>query len=518
MDALIYERRTLPKNDCWRLCAGYAGSGVLAQSLLVSIHGVRGIEPVSIRLHKLVSDDDVPSADGRKGIASVRRSWLLTALLFCVFIEQASAQVAETLGLTQAVDAALQNSPIIRGAQLGVERSRQTLAEADAGRTPRIGLTQTVTRGNNPVFVFGSLLEQNRFGPANFDVQSLNNPASLTNFRTALSADLTVFNRGTTSRIAQANIGQERAELENRLAEQRVRFDVVTKYFGLALAETELGVTNDALRLAEADVVRARNRVDAGLTVVSDLLAAQVQLAEFKHQQIQSVGHQASALAALNVSIGTPHNAAHKLTTEFRQNNFDVPGTDELVSRALLNRPEYRQSQSAVEIAQHRLAEQGAIYIPEVRVFASAGYSSRNLVAGSTDYTIGAGATFDLLDYGRRARVSQAEVDKQLAETEQSRIADQIRVEVIDAYHRYRAACQQEQVAEAALAQAMEGLRIIQDRYEAGLTTITELLRAEITVVRAQMNVAVARHDQYLGYAGVLLATGDLNDVRVFER
>jgi outer membrane protein TolC len=399
-----------------------------------------------------------------------------------------------------------------------VERSRYALSEAGADRTPRIGLTQTVTRGNNPVFVFGSLLEQNHFGPTNFDVQSLNNPESLTNFRTALSADLTVFNRGTTSRIAQANIGVERAESENRLAEQRVRFDVVTKYFGLALAETELSVANEALRLAEADVVRARDRVDAGLTVESDLLAAQVQLAEFKHQQIQSDGHKAAALAALNVSIGAPHSTAHKLTTEFQRKHFDIPGTDDLVSRALLNRPEYRQSHYAVEVAQHRLSEQGAIYLPEVRVFASAGYSSRNLVAGSTDYTAGAGATFDLMDYGRRARISQAQLDKQLAETEQSRIADQIRIEVIEAYHRYRAAFQQEQVAEAAMAQAIEGLRIIQDRYEAGLTTITELLRGETAVVRARMNVAVARHDQYLGYAGVLLAAGDLNDVTVFER
>jgi outer membrane protein TolC len=447
----------------------------------------------------------------------VKKRWFLTVLVVCISIEQAVAQTGD-LGLTKAVDTAFLSSPLVRAAQLGLERSRSGLAEADAERTPRIGLSETLSRGNNPVFVFGSLLEQSRFGPANFDVQSLNNPASLTNFRTALSADLTVFNRKTTSRIAQANSGVERAEWERRLIEQRLRFEVVARYFDLALADMELGVSNEALRLAEADVVRARNRMDAGLSVESDLLAAQVQLAEFKHQQIQSEGRKAAALAALNVLMGAPHNTAHKLTTEIQPKHFNVPGTDELVSRALSNRADYRQSQTAVEIAQHRLSEQGAIYLPEVRVFASLGYSSRNLVSGSADYTVGAGATFDLLDYGRRARISQAELDKQLAETEQARIADRIRVEVIEAYHRYRSTGQQAQVAEAALAQAIEGLRIVQDRYEAGLTTITELLRAETAVVRARMNVAGARHGQYLGYASVLLAAGDLNDVGAFER
>ena len=72
-------------------------------------------------------------------------------------------------------------------------------------------------------------------------------------------------------------------------------------------------------------------------------------------------------------------------------------------------------------------------------------------------------------------------------------------------------------MAEAALGQAAEGLRILQDRYEAGLTTITDVLRAETALVRMRMNVSVSRHDHYLGYANVLLSAGELNDVKAFE-
>jgi hypothetical protein len=32
-----------------------------------------------------------------------------------------------------------------------------------------------------------------------------------------------------------------------------------------------------------------------------------------------------------------------------------------------------------------------------------------------------------------------------------------------------------------------------------------------------RMNVAVSRHDHYLGYANVLLSIGELNDVKAFE-
>jgi outer membrane protein TolC len=94
---------------------------------------------------------------------------------------------------------------------------------------------------------------------------------------------------------------------------------------------------------------------------------------------------------------------------------------------------------------------------------------------------------------------------------------DQIVVEVARAYHQYRTAVQQLEVTEAALSQAEEALRIIQDRYEAGLTTVTDLLRAETALVRARMNVTTATGAQYISYASILLATGEFNDVHAFE-
>ena len=68
--------------------------------------------------------------------------------------------------------------------------------------------------------MFGSLLEQAQFGPANFELPTLDNPASLTNFRTVLSADLSLFDgRKTSVRVAQARIGNDVALVQNQAAE-----------------------------------------------------------------------------------------------------------------------------------------------------------------------------------------------------------------------------------------------------------------------------------------------------------
>jgi outer membrane protein TolC len=99
----------------------------------------------------------------------------------------------EKLTLDRAVDFAMRNHPLIRAAASGREIVDAQLSEAQAGHWPLFQFSEIFTHSNNPVFVFGSLLEQSRFGPQNFNIDSLNNPSSLSNFRTALIVRMPIF-------------------------------------------------------------------------------------------------------------------------------------------------------------------------------------------------------------------------------------------------------------------------------------------------------------------------------------
>ncbi len=428
------------------------------------------------------------------------------------------AQTRTDLSLSSAVQAALDSQPLMRSAELAIDLAGKRVSEARSAHVPTVKIMETLTRGNNPVFVFGSLLEQSRFGPQNFSLSALNNPASITNIRSVISASLSPFDgTRTSSRIAKANIVRDQAALQKTAAEQRVRFEVLRLYFGVLVAGENRHVTDEAVRTAEADLNRTRDRIDAGLAVESDRLAAQVQLSEFIKQQIEAEGNLATAIVALNVSIGASSSSQYKLTSTLVKKNFFIPGQDELVRRAMLNRADYSQMNSGIQFAERQLSERRSEYVPELNVFGSFGSSGRNWSTGSTDYAVGAGITFNLFDPGRASRVSQAYIQQNLAQTERDRVRDQIIVEVARAYYQYRTAVQQLEVAEAALSQATEALRIIQDRYEAGLATVTDLLRAETALVRARMSVTSAIEAQYIGYANILLATGEFNDVHAFE-
>jgi outer membrane protein TolC len=59
---------------------------------------------------------------------------------------------------------------------------------------------------------------------------------------------------------------------------------------------------------------------------------------------------------------------------------------------------------------------------------------------------------------------------------------------------------------------------VVQNRYEAGLATITELLRAETATAQARMNLIAAEYSQRMSYANVLFATGTLTNAGVFAK
>ena len=68
----------------------------------------------------------------------------------------------------------------------------------------------------------------------------------------------------------------------------------------------------------------------------------------------------------------------------------------------------------------------------------------------------------------------------------------------------------QVETAQAAMDQSAESLRIVKNRYDAGLATITDLLRAEDAERQSQFNYWHAVYGNAMAYTELLYATGTL--------
>jgi outer membrane protein len=423
----------------------------------------------------------------------------------------------EKMTLDQAVDLALRNHPLLRAAVSGREIVDAQMREAQAGYWPLLQFSEIFTHSNNPVFVFGSLLEQSRFGPQNFNIDSLNSPSPLSNFRTALIVRMPVFDQlETPTRVSQARIGQEQSDKQQDQIKQQVRLEVIRSYYGVLVAEGKKEVAAEAVKMAEAEVGRIRDYYETGMVVQADLLAAQVQLSEFRQQAIDATGEAVIMYAALNTALGVPDLPPQKVAGRLTEKGFVLPGLEDLVQSALSYRPDYARAGLTVRAQEKRVRGAWGQYLPKVDVFSTYGLSGRDLASGSSDYAIGAGLTYNIFDHSRSAKLDQARAAQSAASAEREHLSNQIRLEVVRAYQQYVSARERLNLASETVAQAKEALRIVEDRYHEGLTTITEVLRAQTAFVRTRQSLLNARYDYYLGYAQVLIATGRLTDIQPF--
>ncbi|MGZ5472761.1 MAG: TolC family protein [Thermoanaerobaculia bacterium] len=429
----------------------------------------------------------------------------------------ASTAAAESLTLRDAVGEALARHPAIAvaGARQVVATARE--AEARAGRFPRVDVAETVTRSNNPVFVFGSLLEQGEFAPRHFDPAFLNAPEALTNFRASITARYAAFDRfRTTTAVRQARNGMDRAGVELEETRQRVRSEAIARYYGVLVAQEKLAVAREAVRFAEADAKAARDRFEQGLVVESDALSADVQLAGFRQRVIAAQGELAVARAALGrvLQRDVPENLTLGPGLPAGETGLQAQAPE--LERALAQRAPVRSAASNVTDTELRLkAERGSL-LPRVDAFGTFGASGGTFGDRNSDHMAGIAVTFDLFDRGRSARIAAARAEIDAARAGEALARDAVTMEVVTAWHRLRTARESASVAAQAVGQADAAARIVRDRYEQGLTTITEQLRAQTALVSARFELLAARYESLVAQAELLRATGDLNDVDSF--
>ena len=443
---------------------------------------------------------------------------VLWAVLIVSAHTSAQSPFVARLDLEAAVEKAVSSNP-----QAGLSASKIRIAEArtreaKTGKKPSVDFTQSFTRSNNPVFVFGSLLEQGRFSASNFAIQSLNNPGAVSNFRSAINVQVPLFDQNQTrSRVDQAEIAIRQAELQAESVRQKLTFEVIRAFYGAILASEMLDVDKQAVRSAQANRKKTKDMVDVGMTTEADFLASEVEVARAMQQSLESESEFAVTMASLNLLLTDEPDAERDLVGDLGEKYFPVDDQKSLIRIALESRPDYLIALLQSQISQSRTRAVRDQKLPRVDAFGNFGHSSPYIANGSTDYTVGVSLKYTLFDAGRKARVEQAAEAETSAEAERQILASQITLEVVQAFQKYKTAKEKIKVSIRSITHADEAVRIVQDRYRFGLTTFTEVIRGETALVRAKHDLLAARYDYYVSYASVLLATGRLKDVSFFD-
>lgn len=306
----------------------------------------------------------------------------------------------------------------------------------------------------------------------------------------------------------QAQVAADIARLQYERGRQTVAFNVTVAYFAVLQAQATRTVAEEAVRRAEANLRDVRNFEKRGTAVRNDVLRAEVQVAEMRLAQVSARTAEATAVAALNQAVGLHVSAPTQVAERKEEPAFDLSLAQSL-QLAVDFREEFQVVLRAISSRAFGIDAAGAEFLPRVYVGGSGihqegpGLTRQDLFAG------GLMVQMDLFEGGRRlARLDQAKSELREAVAQAKEVCDRISYEVVAAYLAIDDARQRIELARTAVTQAQENLRLVHNLARRGDATPTEIVDAELVLIRSEQNKNTALFDYQTALARLAYAVG----------
>jgi outer membrane protein TolC len=441
----------------------------------------------------------------------ISRLYQTLGLTLLLFMGGLAATAQEPLTLRQAVDQALGQNPAAAMANAGGQEARSAATMARTQLLPHLNFTEDISRGDDPVYAFGTRLRQRQFTQDDFALNDLNRPQPIGNFATRFSGSWTAFDSFKTQReIRRADLSRASASSSSKAVDQQIVLRVVEAYQSVLYAQREIDVAQHEQETAAALLNSVAQHVKAGLAVESDQMSAEVNVAARKEELIAAQGNLELEWAELREAMGTPVLKASELKP-IEPHVFMQVALDEEIATAAKTRPDLMalvQTQSAqgsaVGAARSEFGPTVSAYGNWEEDRGSLGSSEGN------NWVAGVQISVDILPASKRAQLAQESAAKQRIDAQLSASQQHMRLEVSRAHILLQTAALTLDTARAALNQSAESLRILKNRYGAGLATITDLLRAEDAERQSQSMYWKAVYGNTMAFTELLYATGTL--------
>jgi outer membrane protein TolC len=387
------------------------------------------------------------------------------------------------LTLDQAVSWGLRDNPRLRqmAAQTQVARANADIAYAPF--LPEVGTSFRYSGFTQPVLPGGS------FVPASIS-------SGVQSFMLAeAGVQYTIADFGRRAgRYGQAVHQSQSQSLAQVRANQTIAFEVAQAYFRLLAAQAIVRVREEALRDAERILADTKARLEGGVVEREAVLRAEVELSDARQHLLIAIQGVRDAEASLNVVMGRNPTAPLRIADVAARPPFRQT-LEQCLALAIVERREIGMAREAVAEARHAVQEARGEQLPKVYVRGTAiRVDSPGPLNGfiegigiHVDQPVYAGGR-----YQSQRRMTEAQVVAALAGLQA--VLDNVSLQVTIAYQAIDTDRQRIDLAESAVVQARENLRLTIVRYQNGNATPTDIVDAQTALVQNQTSYYTAAY------------------------
>ena len=377
------------------------------------------------------------------------------------------------------------------------------LESAQAERWPRLDVTSAFTQLDEaPRFDFGGgTTSQPLFDSDNF-VQA------------GVQVSLPLYAGGAISAgVGAAEYAAEASAEQYEAVLQDIKLGTGEHYVQVLRAESGLEVAESNVRTLQAHTELARRQFEFGTVPKNDFLAASVALADAEQRRLQAENALDYARAAYNRFLNRPLDQAVALDPELEIDHLVPAGEtlESLILAATAQRDELAVLKAEVNSLRENSTAVRARSRPQFALTGGYMYLENAFLDSDEFWMAGVSFQWNLFNAGRnRDRAAALERQALAVDHTRSDLLSSISLQVRRAWNDRLEAEARTHVAEAAVDQAIENLRVVQNRYEAGSSANIEVLDAEALRQQALSNRDNARYELVIAKLRLARAIGAL--------
>jgi outer membrane protein TolC len=305
----------------------------------------------------------------------------------------------------------------------------------------------------------------------------------------------TGFRRGAEVRAARASEAAASASLIDAHFQQAL---TTTNQFLDALAAAQLLQVREAsVRRAEEQLKTSIAKLRAGSATRSDSLRSLVTLGNTRLDLITTQAQLAAAEASLARLIGLRGRVKAQDDSAFYR-AAPVLDTQALRVEAESRSPRVRSAAASASAARANVRSARSAYWPSLNLSGNTSWNGSQ----QDDYTLlnqrqlSLSLRWNLFNgFDRELTIAQREADEDVAQAEASDVERAVEAELISRLADLDAARQRIDITKVSVTAATEDLRVQQERYRLGASTIVDLLTSQEALNQAEVDVVNARFD-----------------------
>lgn len=415
------------------------------------------------------------------------------------------------LSVTDVISSAVKDNSLVKAAGYRAIAARHGVGAAASKYYPGIFFEETFVASNAPTQTFMMKLDEGRFTQNDFLINNLNNPGTYHDFKTALTLYQPLFDPSISPIKEMAAKDAEKQEHGFDATKQDTAFNAFRIYLELQKAKAEMIAAEQTLKEARESLRLAVVRGEAGIGLKSDELRGRTNLALAEQNLLSERNRVEMAGLQLASFLGMKDGDVVEVDPVITP--VPVSRTqDELVSLALENRSELKQSRSELERSEAELDLARRAYLPSAGAFASYQLNAKDAPFGSDNDSWRAGVTltWQLFDGFKRGSDRERSVANRAAAGE---LLDNgirsVRLGIRESFMRREVTGKRLEVARLAVADAEETVRLLSRRFENSLATMLELLDAQTVLNQSRSNL-IETEANYAFAGGQILHTAGI--------